>query len=136
MMVFAIEAREVGGQRVDEVLPVLCRAAALEIVEVSIEARQPETPDDLAETGHHECALGLAQGDAGDLIDAGFDAAEFAVAEGDFSRFHTAYPVYRLLPGAFRKRVPAEPGDPSPPQRPEPPSARRGASTKPPHLRA
>ncbi|MNL63023.1 hypothetical protein D3C87_1871040 [compost metagenome] len=47
MVVFAIEPREIGGQRVDEILPILGRAMALEIVDIGIKARQAQRTDDL-----------------------------------------------------------------------------------------
>src|SRR5690606_21463293 len=44
MVVFAEEAREVGGQRIDEVLRILLGAGPIEIVEIAVEARDAQRP--------------------------------------------------------------------------------------------
>ena len=48
MVVLAQEPREVGSQRIDELLEILFAAALLEIVDIGIEARQPQRPETFA----------------------------------------------------------------------------------------
>jgi len=47
MVIFAVKAREIGGQGVDEVLPVTSRGALFEKIDIVVEAGEFERPDDL-----------------------------------------------------------------------------------------
>src|SRR5262249_13217325 len=101
----------VGGQRVDEVLRLTWTRLVLEIVKILVEGLQLERTNELAQPRHHECALGIRQGDAGLGIDARLDTCELALAEGNFARIHEHIAQYcpRPSPGAPEDAAPWPP---------------------------
>jgi hypothetical protein len=78
----AEEAREVGGERVGELLA-LGRVLGLDRVEVGVEARVPGLAQPPREAVGDHGALGRAHRDAGDLVDQAARAIELAVAQLD-----------------------------------------------------
>src|SRR5690606_30750039 len=86
------KARQIGGQRVDEILFLGSACAALKIVDIGVKAGQAERAHDLGEPRNHEGPLGIAQSDPRDPMDPFLDPRKLALAEGILSLFHIFFP--------------------------------------------
>jgi hypothetical protein len=80
-MRLAEERGQVGGERVDEQLPLLPVLALFEPVEVSGELGHLQLAQTSREPAVHHLALLLAQGDAGAAMDERADSGEVAVGK-------------------------------------------------------
>ena len=89
-MLLAPEPREVGGERVDELLRVRARALGLEEVEILREAAKLHRANDLAQARDDERALGVGQRNARDVVESRANSLELAFAQRELTGFYHA----------------------------------------------